>query len=267
MGYGNTEIFLSEEERDALISLFLGKTVAVEIDRPIGYVHETKGVTLHYTLNYGYLPGVTGGDGEEQDVYVLGVSEPLERFEGRIIGAVRRSDDNEDKLVAAPDGVYFHQAQIAQAVHFVEQYFESTIESLYQKSCGVIPFRRHNGETELLLLLQKENGFWSFPKGHMKFRETEQDTALRELWEETGLTVQLQPDFREAVEYRISPLTRKEVVLFLGKADGTPIADGEEIMKLRWVSLPEAKRCLGTVYAPVLDHVLKFLEERGERNA
>lgn len=131
MGYGNTELFLSPEQREALIQSLLGKIVTVEIDRPVGFVHHTKGVTLHYTVNYGFLPGVNGGDGEEQDVYVLGVDEPLERFTGRIIGAIRRSDDNEDKLVAAPEGMVLHQGQIARAVHFVEKYFDSTIESIF----------------------------------------------------------------------------------------------------------------------------------------
>lgn len=131
MGYGNTELFLSPEQREALIQSLLGKIVTVEIDRPVGFVHHTKGVTLHYTVNYGFLPGVNGGDGEEQDVYVLGVDEPLERFTGRIIGAIRRSDDNEDKLVAAPEGMVLHQGQIARAVHFAEKYFDSTIESIF----------------------------------------------------------------------------------------------------------------------------------------
>lgn len=131
MGYGNTELFLSPEQREALIQSLLGRIVTVEIDRPIGFVHHTKGVTLHYTVNYGFLPGVNGGDGEEQDVYVLGVDEPLERFTGRIIGAIRRSDDNEDKLVAAPEGLVLCQEQIARAVHFVEKYFDSTIESIF----------------------------------------------------------------------------------------------------------------------------------------
>ena len=116
MGYGNTEIYLSPEEREALVRSFMGKTVTVEIDRPIGFVHHTKGITLHYTVNYGFLPGVIGGDGEEQDVYVLGVSEPLERFTGMVVGAIRRRDDNEDKLVAAPAGMTLHQGQIAEAV-------------------------------------------------------------------------------------------------------------------------------------------------------
>lgn len=131
MGYGNTDVFLTAEEREALVQAYLGKTVEVVIDRPIGYVHYTKGITLHYTVNYGYLPGVIGGDGEEQDVYVLGVDEPVGKFTGKIIGVIRRSDDNEDKFVAAPEGMLLRAEQIAQAVYFVERYFESTIESIF----------------------------------------------------------------------------------------------------------------------------------------
>lgn len=131
MGYGNTEIYLTPEQRENLIQTYLGKTVTVEIDRPIGCHHVTKGIHLDYTVNYGYLPGVSGGDGEEQDVYILGVSEPIEQFTGRIIGAVRRADDNEDKLIAAPEGMTFTKEQIAEEIRFVEQYFDSTIESIF----------------------------------------------------------------------------------------------------------------------------------------
>lgn len=65
MGYGNTEIFLTSHQREQLIAEYLGKTVTVVIDRPIGYHHVTKGVHLDYTVNYGFLPGVIGGDGEK----------------------------------------------------------------------------------------------------------------------------------------------------------------------------------------------------------
>ena len=131
MGYGNEEQFLTHSQREKLIADFLGKTVTVVIDRPIGFHHVTKGIHLDYTVNYGYLPGITGGDGEEQDVYILGVGEPLESFAGPIIGVVRRADDNEDKFVAAPEGMAFTAAEIAEKIHFVEKYFESTIESLF----------------------------------------------------------------------------------------------------------------------------------------
>jgi len=134
MGYGNEEIFLSPEEREQLIRKFLGRTVTVVIDRPIGFHHVTKGIHLDYTVNYGFLPGVTGGDGEEQDVYVLGVTEPLECFTGPVIGAVRRKDDNEDKLIAAPAGIPFTNVQMMEAIRFVEKYFDSTVESIYDRT-------------------------------------------------------------------------------------------------------------------------------------
>ena len=132
MGYGNSEIFLSAQEREALIGSLMGKTVDAVIDRPIGHTHVTKGITLHYTINYGFLPGIMGGDGEEQDVYVLGVDVPLETFRGRVIAAIRRRDDNEDKLVMAPADMVFSAEEIREATWFVEQYFDSTIQTLWE---------------------------------------------------------------------------------------------------------------------------------------
>lgn len=259
MGYGNTEVYLTPEQREALVREYLGKTVTVEIDRPIGFVHHTKGITLHYTVNYGFLPGVIGGDGEEQDVYVLGVDEPLKRFTGRIIGAIRRKDDNEDKLIAAPEGVVLHQGQIAEAVHFVEQYFESSIDSLYRKSCGVIPYRKVEGRIEYLLLFQHGSQTWSFPKGHMDAGETELDTALRELREETGLTAELLPNFRETVRYNMSNLTYKDVVLFLGEVHAEATDAPGEIEHHRWVTAEGAKDLLWGNYTQLVDRVEAFL--------
>jgi len=261
MGYGNTEVYLTARQREELVQSLMGKTVTVEIDRPIGFVHHTKGVTLHYTVNYGFLPGVTGGDGEEQDVYVLGVDQPLERFTGRIIGAIRRSDDNEDKLVAAPEGVVLHQGEIAEAVHFVEQYFESTIDSLHRKSCGVIPYRKTQRGIELLRLLQRENGKWSFPKGHAEAGEAEQTTALRELKEETGLTTKLHPDFRAVTRHAMSPLMTKEIVLFLGEVTREPVIGDREIADYQWVTIEEAK--FRTRSAGVIEQVEQYLKEKG----
>lgn len=259
MQYGNTEVYLTPEERETLIRSYLGKTVDIVIDRPIGFVHHTKGVTLHYTVNYGYLPGVMGGDGEAQDVYVLGVSEPLERFTGRIIAAIRRKDDNEDKFVAAPEGMEFHQGQIAEAVHFVEKYFESKVDALVQRSCGVIPYRKTEEGIHYLVLLQT-NGFWSLPKGHMELFESEQDTALRELKEETGLTAVLRPEFREMVSYPMSGGRTKQVVLFPGEVSGDISLQRTEAVDSRWVPVQEAKRLLHPDFSGLMDRVQAFLE-------
>ncbi len=117
-------------ERHAQVESYLGKTVNIEIDRPIGYVHHKGEKTLVYPINYGYIPNVLGGDGEELDVFLLGVNEPVESFMGRIIGIVYRADDVEDKLVMSPEGMIFSAAEIAQTVRFQEKYYHTTIRSI-----------------------------------------------------------------------------------------------------------------------------------------
>ena len=260
MQYGNSEIYLTQEQREELIRSLMGKTVEIVIDRPIGHVHVTKGVTLRYSVNYGYLPGIMGGDGEEQDVYLLGVCQPVERFTAAVIGAIRRKDDNEDKLVAAPAGMRFHQAEIAEATWFVEQYFDSNVDSLLHRSCGVIPFRRTAGGAELLLILQS-NGCWSFPKGHMERGESEEATALRELREETGLTAELVPGFREEAEYAMRENRSKQVVLFLGRVTGEPALDKREAVSYQWFAPEEAKRYLLSEQHPIITRVQEVLNQ------
>ena len=224
------------DAREQIIHSSLGQLVHVVVDRPLGYVHGS----IVYPVNYGYIPGVMAGDGEEQDAYILGVTEPLDVFDGRVIGVVRRRDDCEDKLIVAPDGVLFHQAEIAEAVHFQEQYFDSTIDSLVRRSCGVIPYRLADGVREYLILLQTNN-CWSFPKGHMERGETEAETALRELREETGLAAELVPGARVLSEYPINRLTRKQTVLFLGEVSGDVVPQKTEVLDYRWVRAEELK--------------------------
>ena len=114
--------------RKALVRSFLGKTVDVKIDRPTGYIHKKEKYSLTYPINYGYIPGVIGGDGEELDVYVLGVNEPLEKFTGKVIAIINRKDDVEDKLVAAPIGSNYTLEEVENAVKFQEQYYDTVIE-------------------------------------------------------------------------------------------------------------------------------------------
>lgn len=122
-------IFASFEERKALVKSYLGKTVRIEMDRPIGSVHP-KHPDIIYPVNYGYIPGVLGGDGEELDVYLLGVNEPVTEYTAKIIAIIHRLDDEEDKLAAAPEGISFTAEEIARAVHFQEQFHVSEIEVL-----------------------------------------------------------------------------------------------------------------------------------------
>lgn len=118
------------EQRKAQVKSYLGKTVKIGIDRPVGYVHRKEKYSLVYPVNYGYIPGVLGGDGEELDVYLLGVNEPVEEYTAKIIAIVHRHNDIEDKLVAAPENMSFTKDEITAAVHFQEQYYDTEIEVL-----------------------------------------------------------------------------------------------------------------------------------------
>lgn len=100
----------------------LGKRVRVIVDRPLGSYHPNH-KHLYYTVNYGYIPNIMGGDGEAQDAYVLGVDVPIKEFEGRVIAIIHRKNDVEEKWVVASDGIVFTKEEIEQAVHFQEQYF------------------------------------------------------------------------------------------------------------------------------------------------
>lgn len=105
---------------------YMGKTVKVIIDRPLGSTHPRHNDII-YPVNYGYLPATVSGDGMEIDAYVLGITTPITDFEGVVIGVIVRDDDNEDKLVIAPAGMTFAPEQIQDAIDFQERFFVSHI--------------------------------------------------------------------------------------------------------------------------------------------
>ena len=106
--------------------MMIGDMVTVTVDRPLGSYHP-KHKDLYYPINYGYIKGVMAPDGEEQDAYILGVSEPLDSFTGRIIAIIHRHDDVEEKWVVAPENMIFSKEEIMEQVKFQEQYFDSEV--------------------------------------------------------------------------------------------------------------------------------------------
>lgn len=91
----------------------------------------------------------------------------------------------------------------------------------YEYSCGAVVFTRIDGVPHYLLVRAKDQpeGCHGFPKGHMESGETERETALREILEETGVRVELLEGFRAVTEYPLPtpPDTRKRVVFFLAE--------------------------------------------------
>ena len=89
---------------------------------------------------------------------------------------------------------------------------------IYEKSCGAVVFTRTNNEIKYLLI-RNLTGIYGFPKGHVEHGETEEQTALREVSEEVGLSVRLLPGFRIEDEHPIPQKenTIKQIVYFLGE--------------------------------------------------
>ena len=106
---------------------YLDENLFIKIDRPLGAKHSEKYPKHIYPLNYGYVPGTISGDGKELDVFVLGVFEPIDEFEGKCIAIIHRTNDNDDKLIVVPDGKNYSDDQIEALVEFQEQYFEHVI--------------------------------------------------------------------------------------------------------------------------------------------
>ena len=97
----------------------------------------------------------------------------------------------------------------------------------YEYSCGAVVFTRIGGEPHYVLVRAKNQpeGCHGFPKGHMEPGETEEQTALREIYEEVGLRVRLLPGFRAVTEYPLPspPDTRKRVVFFLAEYENQEV--------------------------------------------
>lgn len=222
----------------------LGRHLTIVIDRPLGSRHPEH-PELEYKLNYGFVPGITAPDGEELDAYIYGVNRPMHRFTGTVIGVVHRRNDAEDKLIVAPSGMIAYEPQLTEAVHFQEQYFDTSIICIYEKSCGGIIYRVRGNMIEYLTLYQHRSGTWSVPKGHIAAGETEHETALREIYEETGLRVSLIDGFRREMSYTVSAKASKNVVIFLAEAQGELALGENEISDCLWLEKSAAIRRLG----------------------
>ena len=117
----------------------------------------------------------------------------------------------------------------------------------FEKSCGALVIRHDAGRNEdyILMIRHRPGGYRSFPKGHVEAGETERETAMREVLEETSVHITILPDFRHVVCYTPAPGVEKEVVYFLAATEQTDIKPRRgEIAQVEWVPLSKAERCL-----------------------
>lgn len=118
----------------------------------------------------------------------------------------------------------------------------------YEKSCGALVFRRGTGEDNaiyVLMIRHKSGGHRSFPKGHVEAGEDEHMTAIREVFEETAVSIRIRSSFRETVRYSPASGVMKDVVYFLAFTDQVDIQPREgEIAEVAWVPISVAEQYL-----------------------
>lgn len=135
-----------------------------------------------------------------------------------------------------------------------------------RKSVGLIVFSRAGGKREYLLL-HYESGHWDFSKGGVEKGESEAETALRELREETGISkVKVISGFRESIHYFFrekNELVSKDVVFLLAESEKREVVISSEHVGFEWLSFEKALERLTFKNAKqVLEKAEGFLEKR-----
>ena len=116
-----------------------------------------------------------------------------------------------------------------------------------EKSAGAVVFRRQ-GNKIYYLLLRYELGHWGFPKGHIEKGETIEDTARREIEEETGLkNIKFVEGFKEWIKYFFKLKGKnifKIVTYFLAETKIKKIKISFEHIGFKWLTYKEAMKQL-----------------------
>ena len=128
-----------------------------------------------------------------------------------------------------------------------------------EKSCGAVVY---NPERQSFLIIKMLNGNWGFPKGHTENQETDIQTAIREVTEETGIKIEILDGFKKSIKYIPFPEVLKEVIFFIGiTKEEKVVIDKGEIEDYMWCSYEEALKMI--TYKPqrdIMESSLQFIK-------
>ena len=128
-----------------------------------------------------------------------------------------------------------------------------------EKSCGAVVY---NPERQLFLIIKMLNGNWGFPKGHTENQETDIQTAIREVTEETGIKIEILDGFKKSIKYIPFPEVLKKVIFFIGITEEEKVTiDKHEIEDYMWCSYEEALKMI--TYKPqrdIMESSLQFIK-------
>lgn len=109
-----------------------------------------------------------------------------------------------------------------------------------EKSCGAVLFREEQNE-RTYLVIQSVKGHRTLCKGHVEPGETEEQTAVREIREETALCVEFVENFREVITYSPYEGCMKDVVFFLARVTGGVLTcQPEEVSEASFLPFAQA---------------------------
>jgi len=115
-----------------------------------------------------------------------------------------------------------------------------------EKSCGAVVFLK--GSEVKYLLLRYGAGHWDFVKGNVEPNESEKETVIRELQEETGiLNARFIDSFKEKIEYfyrRQGATIHKEVIFFLLETHTEKVKLSFEHVGYTWLNYQHAMKKL-----------------------
>lgn len=147
---------------------------------------------------------------------VVGTDSAVAKYTGVVIAIVKTKNKKEYWIIA-PKGTIFYEPDLRYlATPYIEKAYPEE-EPIFichnEKSCGAVLFTEIDGVRHYILI-KNMSGHVGFPKGHVEFGEDENATALREIYEETGVTTTLIKGFRETYNYLINGFVRKEAVYY-----------------------------------------------------
>ena len=215
----------------------LGRYVRVKVTQAIGSFDKANGFELG--LNFGIIDFVTTKKREKFNAYIMGIDHPVKTFDGRVIATLSKS--GEMILIVSPKSKRFIATEILEALSFVSSINDWKLDCLYERSCGAVVYNQIDDEIKYLVIKNRRSSHWSFPKGHVERGESLEDTAKREVLEETGVHIDLIPDFITESEYTIQGRVEKTVNIFLASTKDDKITiQEEEIDDYKWLSFDEA---------------------------
>ncbi len=186
-----------------------------------------------------------------RDIAISGVDLINSGFEAKEIGKIKNEVYN---LILGEELENEKEAVIS---YLSEKYNLGKFKQ--EKSCGAVVY---NPKKHSFLIIKMLNGNWGFPKGHTEDQETDIQTAIREVTEETGINIEILDGFKKSIKYIPFPEVLKKVIFFIGITEEEKVTiDRDEIEDYMWCSYEEALKMITyKLQRDVMESSLQFIK-------